>query len=427
MRTVGSRSDLILLAAVVLLLGIGASMVYSASLVVGYSALGDDTFFLVRQIVAIGIGLTAMVVLALIDYHRWQRYSALILLAGGVLLVIVLIPGIGGRAYGSSRWIRLPFFQLQPSELIKPALVLYMAHWLASKGNKVREFKHCSLPFLIILGVLCTLVVIEPDFGTTVVIALTAVSIFFVAGANSMHFGAGVLLMSSIAYVVMTQAAYRNDRIRAWMQPFEDKQGVGWHTVQTLIALGSGGLTGLGIGASRQKHLWLANPHTDAILAVIGEEFGLLGTLTVMVLFGLIFWRGLLIAYRAGDAYGRLLAAGLTTMLFWQAAINVAVVTNAAPYTGVTLPFVSYGGTSTVVSLAAIGLLLSVARFRDRTGTRRVEGLSAEASGNTDSWARRRRGRPAAAPVLASVGRLEAPISLAARRGGRASGAGRGR
>ena len=427
MRTVGSRSDLILLGAVVLLLGIGASMVYSASLVVGYSALGDDTFFLVRQIVAIGIGLTAMVVLALIDYHRWQRYSGLILVAGGVLLLIVLIPGIGGRAYGSSRWIRLPFFQLQPSELIKVALVLYMAHWLASKGNRVREFKHCSLPFLIILGVVCTLVVLEPDFGTTVVIALTAVSIFFVAGANSMHFGAAVLLMSGLGYVVMTQAAYRNDRIRAWMQPFEDPQGVGWHTVQTLIALGSGGLTGLGIGASRQKHLWLANPHTDAILAVIGEEFGLLGTLTVMVLFGLIFWRGLLIAYRAGDAYGRLLAAGLTTMLFWQAAINVAVVTNAAPYTGVTLPFVSYGGTSTVVSLAAIGLLLSVARFRDRPGIRRVVGPSSETSGATGSWARRRRGRPAAEPVLASVGRLEAPISLAARRGGRASGTGRGR
>jgi cell division protein FtsW len=426
-RTVGSRSDLILLAAVVLLLGIGASMVYSASLVVGYSSFGDDTFFLVRQIAAICIGLTAMVVLALIDYHRWQRYSALILLAGCGLLLLVLLPGLGGRAYGSSRWIRLPFFQLQPSELIKPALVLYMADWLASKGGQVREFKHCSLPFLLILGAVCTLVVIEPDFGTTVVIALTAVSIFFVAGANSMHFGTGVLLMSSIAYFIMTQAAYRNDRIRAWMQPFEDKQGVGWHTVQTLIALGSGGLTGLGIGASRQKHLWLANPHTDAILAVIGEEFGLLGTLTVMTLFGLIFWRGLLIAYRARDAYGRLLAAGLTTMIFWQAAINVAVVTNAAPYTGVTLPFVSYGGTSTVVSLAAIGLLLSVARFRDRSGIRRVEGLLAGVPGSAGPWTRRRRERPAAEPAMVSVGQLDAPISLAARRGGRASGAGRGR
>jgi cell division protein FtsW len=423
-RTVGSRSDLLLLAAVVLLLGAGASMVYSASLVVGYSAFGDDTFFLVRQIAAIGVGLGALVVLALIDYHRWQRFSALILLIGCALLIVVLLPGFGGRAYGSSRWIRLPLFQLQPSELIKPALVLYMADWLASKGTRVREFKHCSLPFLIVLGAVCGLVVIEPDFGTTVVIALTAVSIFFVAGANSVHFGAGVFLMSSSAYLVMTQAAYRNDRIRAWMQPFEDKQGVGWHTVQTLIALGSGGLTGLGIGASRQKHLWLANPHTDAILAVIGEEFGLLGTATVMLLFVLICWRGLMIAYRAGDAFGRLLAAGLTTMLFWQAAINVAVVTNAAPYTGVTLPFVSYGGTSTVVSLAAIGLLLSVARFSDRPGVRRFDADPAETGGG---WARRRRDRPAAEPVLASVGQLEAPIALAARRGGRASGAGRGR
>jgi cell division protein FtsW len=359
------RLDPLLLIAVSLLLTVGAFMIYSASLVVAYNELQDDTYFLNRQLIWIGIGALVMVILARVDYRLWQRYSFIILLIGIGLLVLVLVPGYGTRSYGSARWIKpVPFFQIQPSELIKLALVLYMADWLASKGKRVGEFFQSSLPFLIILSIVCGLVVVEPDFGTTVVIAITAISIFFVAGANLLHFVAGVGLMVGALWFVMTQASYRVQRIGAWLDPWQDSQGAGWHTIQTLIALGSGGLTGLGLGASRQKHSWVPNAHTDAIMAILGEELGFVGVLAVLALFAVVIWRGLRIAYQAPDAYGRLLAAGLTTMLFWQAALNLAVVTNTVPYTGVTLPFLSFGGSSTIVSLSAVGLLLSIARHR---------------------------------------------------------------
>lgn len=393
-----------LLGAVAALLVVGSLMVYSASLVVGYNQFDDDTYFISRQLVWIVMGLAVMLLLARVDYHRWQSLSLVILLVGLVLLVVVLVPGLGTRSFGSARWIKpLPFFQFQPSEFIKLALVLYMTDWLARKGPRVREFANSSLPFLIILGAICGLVVVEPDFGTTVIIALTAVSIFFIAGANLLHFTPVVALIGGGFLFVMTQAEYRLQRLEAWVDPWQDSQGAGWHTIQTLIALGSGGPTGLGLGASRQKHSWLVNAHTDAIYSVIGEELGLIGTLTVLVLFGIVVWRGLTIANYAGDVYGRLLAAGLATMIFWQAAINIAVVTNSAPYTGVPLPFVSFGGSSTVVSLAAIGLLLSIARH---AGTERE--VAREAARNPRPGPK----QPAARPVLASVGKLEAPISL---------------
>ena len=222
--------------------------------------------------------------------------------------------------------------------------------------------------------------------------------------------------MGGLFWMVMMQSGYRNQRILAWQDPWQDSQGAGWHTIQTLIALGSGGLTGLGLGASRQKAYWLANAHTDAIMAILGEELGFIGTLAVLALFGVLIWRGLRIAYRCPDAYGRLLAAGVTTMIFWQAAINVAVVTNSAPYTGVPLPFVSFGGNSTVVSLAAIGLLLSVQRHPDGGTTRVGERAGGRPASASDGRPRRPRERPAAQPVMASVGRLEAPIPLDAAR-----------
>jgi cell division protein FtsW len=421
--------DPVLIGAVGLLLAVSAFMVYSASLVVAYNEFNDDTYFLIRQLIWIALGVVAMSILARLDYHRWQRFSLLGLLLGIGLLTLVLIPELGVRNYGSARWIRVgPLFQLQPSEFIKLALVLYMADWLARKGTRVGEFLYSSLPFLIILCVICGLVVVEPDFGTTVIIAATAISIFFIAGANLLHFAPLVSLMVGGFWFVMTRAGYRNQRIDAWFDPWQDSQGAGWHTIQTLIALGSGGLTGLGLGASRQKHSWLVNAHTDAIMAIVGEELGLIGTLAVLILFGVLIWRGLRIAYRAPDAYGRLLAAGLTTLIFWQAATNLAVVTNSAPYTGVTLPFVSFGGSSTVISLAAVGLLLSVSRHGPVAVLRRTAG-GASAEGD-DSGPRG--GRPGAGTsaelLVGSVGKPETPISLASRRRGSGSrGHGHGR
>lgn len=395
------RSDLILLLAVVLLCGVGAFMVYSASLVVAYSEFQDDTYFLSRQLLWIALGLVTMLALSRIDYHRWQRYTVVFLLLGILLLAVVLIPGLGQRSYGASRWLRLSsLVQVQPSEVIKLLMVLYMADWLASKGKRVGEFMASSLPFLVVQAAVLSLVVIEPDFGTTVVIAATSVSIFFLAGANLFHFTSGLALLTGASYLAISKVGYRMDRIAAFLDPWNDPQGTGWHTIQTLIALGSGGLLGNGLGASRQKAGWLVNAHTDAIMAIVGEELGLIGTLGVLALFAMLTWRGLRIAYRAPDAFGRLLAAGLTTMLFWQAAINVAVVTNSVPYTGVPLPFISFGGNSTVISLAAVGILLSISRSRGQT---RVHHGSLNESPEPEQPSRRQRLRRAGERVMSDA------------------------
>lgn len=408
-------SDPILVLAVVLLCGVGAFMVYSASLVVAYSEFQDDTYFLSRQLLWIGLGLTAMFVLSRIDYHRWQRYTVVFLLLGILLLAAVLVPGIGQRSYGASRWLRLSgLLQVQPSEVIKLLMVLYMADWLASKGKRVSEFMASSLPFLVVQAVVCSLVVVEPDLGTTIVIAATSVSIFFLAGANLVHFVGGLTLATAASYLAISRVGYRMDRISAFLDPWNDPQGTGWHTIQTLIALGSGGLLGDGLGAGRQKAGWLVNAHTDAILAIVGEELGLIGTIGVVMLFAILTWRGLRIAHRAPDAFGRLLAAGLTTMLFWQAAINVAVVTNSVPYTGVPLPFISFGGNSTLISLAAVGILLSISRSPGQTRIRHGTAVEAPEPPAPDRARARRQGhgRPAPDPVLASAA-ADAPLAPA--------------
>jgi cell division protein FtsW len=281
-------------------------------------------------------------------------------------LILVLAPGIGSRSYGAVRWIKLgPFFQLQPSELAKVVIALYLANWLARRGPRLRDFRNGSLPFIIIVVVVGGLVELQPDLGTTFVIVGTAACVFFVAGANLLHIGAigSAGILAGIA-LVGRMSGYRQDRIAAFLDPWSDLQGTGWHTAQTLIALGSGGPFGTGLGHSFQKFYWVPNAHTDAIYAIIGEELGFVGAVGVLGLFAVLAWRGFLIAWRAPDPFGRLLATGLTSTLILQALVNIAVVTNSIPYTGVTLPLVSYGGTSTVVSMVAVGLLLGISRHR---------------------------------------------------------------
>ncbi|HYU19144.1 MAG TPA: putative lipid II flippase FtsW [Chloroflexota bacterium] len=359
------RVDLLLLGAVVALLGLGVQMVYSSSIVVAHNEFGDDTYFLVRQLVWIGVGLGGLAVAAGIDYHRWQRVSLPVLLVCLLALLLVLIPQLGVRQYGSARWLRLgPLPLVQPSEFAKLAVIVYLADWLSRKDYKVGKLLEGSLPFSIILSLVAGLVLIEPDLGTTVIICAAAFSVFFIAGANVWHLFFGFLPGGVLSVLWAIQAAaYRFDRWESFWDPWRYAQDKGWHTVQTLIALGSGGLTGVGFGLSRQKAYYLPNAHTDSILAVIGEELGLVGTLTVMALFVVVGWRGIQIALRARDPFGRLLAIGLTSMILWQAIVNVGAITNSLPYTGVTLPFISFGGSSLCISLISVGLLLSVSRF----------------------------------------------------------------
>lgn len=357
------RPDYLLLASTIALLVLGTLMVYSASFVVAHNEFNDDAYFLVRQLMWIGVGGVGLVVAMRVDYHRWRSMSLPIMFACIGLLVLVLVPGIGTSNYGAVRWIRVGPLQIQPSEIAKLAIILYLADWLARRGRLVGDFMKGLLPFAIIVGIVAMLVEVQPDLGTTAIIVAASACVFFVAGANLLHItllalagaGAGAALLAHLS-------GYQLDRIRAFTDPWSNIQGSGWHTAQGLIAVGSGGLFGHGLGNGLQKYYWVPNAHTDAIFAIIGEELGFVGCIGVLLLFGTLSWRGFRIAWQAPDPFARLFATGLTCMLTLQALVNVAVVTNSLPYTGVTLPLVSFGGSSSVISLIAIGLLLNISR-----------------------------------------------------------------
>jgi cell division protein FtsW len=364
-NTSGSHVDFILVGAVALLLAIGAQMVYSASVVIAHNEFGDEAYFFTRQLTWIVLGTIGMIAAASIDYRRWQKVSLLGLIVTVVALILVLVPAFGTIQYGSARWLKLgPLPSFQPSELAKIVVCIYMADWLARKGANVSKFSTGSIPFLIILSVVAGLVIVEPDMGTTVIICAVAFSVFFVAGANMWHlvfgFVPGGVVVAGLLTVI---APYRMERFLGFLDPFGDPLGKGWQAVQTFYALGSGGWLGVGFGMSRQKAYYLPNAHTDSILAIIGEELGMVGTLTVVILLMVVGWRGLRIALRAPDAFGRLLAVGLTAKVVWQAIINIGAVTSSLPYTGVTLPFVSFGGNSLCMTMIGVGLLLSISRF----------------------------------------------------------------
>jgi cell division protein FtsW len=351
-----------LLAALVGLLAYGLVMLNSASSVVSYQEHGTPTYYFMRQLIAAAAGVCVMIVLMRLDYRLLGRLAIPLHAIAVLLLLAVLVPSLGHRAYGAQRWIAFPGVQLQPSELVKLTMVLYIARWMARKGTQVSDLAYGFVPFLVLLGLVFGLIILQPDMGTAVIVAVGAVAVFFAAGASVPQLVLFSGLSASAAVVLIQSAAYRMQRITAFMDPWKDPQRTGYHTVQALLALGSGGLTGVGLGASRQKFLYLPFPHTDSIFAIVGEELGLIGTLAVLGLFLLLAWRGLVVALRAPDLFGRLLATGLTASLAFQAFLNIAVVTSSVPFTGVTLPFFSYGINSLLVSMTAAGILLSISR-----------------------------------------------------------------
>jgi len=353
-----------LLLAVGMLVALGIGMVYSASFVVAHNDFGDDTYFLVRHVIWIAIGLVSLAITSRLDYHLWQRFAVPLFCLSLALLVLVLIPGISTSNYGASRWFSLgTFLSLQPSEFAKLAIVIYLAAWISRVGGDIHGITFGTIPFVLIISIIAGLVLIEPDVGTTIVIVLTAASMFFLGGANVLHALLGAIIGCLFLLKFVTGGGgYKADRLEAFLDPWADPSGIGWHTTQTLVALGSGGFAGLGLGASRQKYYFLPNAHTDSIFAIVGEEIGFIGTMLVLALFLYVAWRGLSIAFSARDNFGRSLAAGATLLIAWQALLNMAVVSNVVPNTGVPLPFLSFGGSSMVVSMTAIGIVLSISR-----------------------------------------------------------------
>jgi cell division protein FtsW len=361
-----------LLLAVMALTAIGIVMVYSSSSVRSYFSSADPAAQGLEQLVWAGIGLVGLVVAMRLDF-RLLRYLAIpfyvITLA---LLVAVLVPGIGSEINGSRRWIVVPGVgSLQPAEFAKLAIVLYLAHWLDRRGKAARSFWNGLVPFAMLVAPGFFLIAMEPDLGTAGVYVIVAVGIFFMAGANLLYLTAIGGAVMAAAWLMISSTSYQLERIQTFLDPFRDPLGAGYNTVQALLALALGGITGLGLGESRMKFLYLPAPSTDFIFAIIGEEWGLVGTLTVLALFVAIAYQGYRIAITAPDTFSGLVACGITTWLVAQAFINLAVVTALMPVTGIPLPFISAGGSALTINLAAIGILLSISRETSQTGSLR--------------------------------------------------------
>jgi cell division protein FtsW len=358
---VARKVDSTVLIIVLALLCIGLVMVYSASSFVAASTLNDPSYYFQKQLFGAVLGVAAMLITMRVDYRQWRRFSMIGMLVVFVLLIVVL--KFGTSAYGASRWLAFgSFFQFQPSELAKLVLALYIADWLARKGKQVGTFLYGLAPFVILVGLIVVLVLLENDLGTATVIAGMATVMFFTAGANIMQFLLALACGIPIL-VVQSLKGYRYYRWIGFLDPFQYTDSINLQLYQSLLALGSGGWLGVGLGASRQKTGYLPLPHIDSIFAIIGEELGFLGGATIVILFLILAFRGFRLARRTPDLYGALLATGITTWLVLQAMVNVGVTAAAIPYTGVPLPFISFGGTSLVISLAAVGVLLNISRY----------------------------------------------------------------
>ena len=355
--------DFVLLTAVLMLVVIGLVAVYSSSYAIGFATHGDSDFFIKRQALWALIGLGGLFAAMSVNYRVLMRLSPLLMLLALLALGAALLPGFSVDPGGPSRWISVGPFTVQPSEFAKLAVLVYLAAWLAAKGTTVRDFALGVVPFVGMVGLVTALVLLEPDLGTATLIALITGTLFFVSGARLTHLAALIVTAATFTVALVLVGGYGMARVLSFTSAESDPEGFGFQTLQMLVALGSGGLTGLGLGVSRQKFFYLPASHTDGVLAIIGEELGYIGVVVVLLLFALLLWRGLRIVQRAADPFGSLLAAGVLAWIAFQVLLNVGGVTRSMPLTGIPLPFLSYGGSSLAMTLTAIGVLLSVSRY----------------------------------------------------------------
>jgi cell division protein FtsW len=359
------KIDRTLLFTLLFLTGMGVVMVYSTSYFLAIKLYGDGNYFFERQILFAGVGLVIMLALASFDFRKLRPFTYPLLAGSFVLLVLVFVPGIGKTVNHAQRWISLGFVAFQPSELAKLALVFYLAHSLAKKEEKIKSFTVGFLPHVMVAGVLLALIQKQPDFGTMMTLSAIVGIMLFISGTRISYLLFSAAAMLPIAFVLITSASYRMKRVLNFIDQLADPRDASFHVTQSFIALGSGGWLGRGLGASRQKLFFLPEAHTDFILAVIGEELGYLGVVAVILAFLIVVWRGLRAAMRTRDNYASYLACGLTIMIGLQAFINIGVVLGCLPTKGLTLPFISWGRTSLLISMAAAGILLSITAEAD--------------------------------------------------------------
>lgn len=361
---VAAPLDTVLFATVAALVGIGLVMVFSASSATAYAEHGDIAYYLKRQLIWLAVGLIGAFALYRLEYHRLKKMAPTILVVAIAALVLVFVPHVGLGVNGGRRWIGTSALSIEPSEFAKLALVIYLSAVLAARGERITSLVRGLFPLCVPVAIMAMLVLKEPDLGTASLLIFTAFTLFFAAGARLVHLFAVVLATLPFAVLTVLASSYRRARIFAFLDPWKDPQNTGFHIVQSLLALGSGGIFGVGLGASRAKFFYLPEQYTDFIFSVLGEELGLIGALAVVVLFVILAYRAIRIALAAPDRFGFFLAIGCAAMITIQAFINVGVVSSSWPVTGVPLPFISFGGSSLVVNLLAIALIANVGRHR---------------------------------------------------------------
>jgi cell division protein FtsW len=357
-------SDRWLFAATLLLVFIGLVMVFSASAVMASERFGSAYNFLVRQLAFAVVGLTAMWGAMHIDYRRYKHPAVVYSLLGITMALLVAVLFLE-KTNNTHRWFRLGAFSFQPAELAKPAIVLYLAYFLETRIKAMDDWRKTLLPAVVPAILFAALIMKQPDLGTAIMVLGGTAVMLYIAGMRLRYFAYGFAASLPVLYFMIFRVAWRYDRILAFMNPYSDPQGRGFHIIQSLIAVGTGGVAGMGLMEGKQKLFYLPEPHTDFIYAVLAEETGLLGALAIVALFAVFAWRGMRTAFLIKDDYGRLLAAGITSMVVIQAFFNISVVLGLMPTKGIPLPFISYGGSSLAITLACVGILLNISRHAD--------------------------------------------------------------
>lgn len=354
--------DFLLMSSVFGLLAIGVVMVYSSSAILSEYQFGDAFYYVKRQLLFAVLGVAAMYTMMNIDYWVWKRWAGWLLVGCFVLLLVVLVPGVGLVRGGARSWLGVGAFSIQPAEFVKLGLILFLSKMLSERPEWIPSFFRGMFPALLLSGLAFALVMMQPDLGTGTVLMGTTVVILFAAGSRLAHLG-GLAVLGVAAFIGLIAAApYRMQRIIAFLDPWRDPLGSGYQLLQSLYAIGPGGLMGLGLGKSIQKFGYLPEPQTDFIFSILAEELGFIGGALVLLLFAVLAWRGIRVAMFAPDFFGSLVAMGIISMIMIQVVINIGVVTGLFPVTGITLPFLSYGGSSLTIVLTAVGLLLNISR-----------------------------------------------------------------
>ncbi len=355
------KPDRILFLVTLVLVGLGVAMVFSSSAIVAKERFGDPNYFSFKQLISATLGLAVMFVVMKIDYHTY-RHPVIVFSALAIVVALLVVVFFLAAAANTHRWIQFSGFSIQPSEMAKLALVFFLAYFLEKRKGKVNDLTFTLVPIAVIVGLLAGLIVLQPDLGTAVSLLAISGVLLFVAGLDLRWIAATIIFAAPVFYLLVFRVKYRRDRILAFMNPWEEPLGRGFQIIQSLLSVASGGIAGLGFMEGKQKLFYLPEAHTDFIFAVVGEELGLIGTCALLVLFVVFFWRGVRASMRAPDLFGFYLALGITMMVCVQAFINMSVVLGLLPTKGIPLPFLSYGGSSFVVMLAAVGILLNVSQ-----------------------------------------------------------------